>query len=205
MSFVKSLSILAALAASTISAEDISIKKDSGKYSAADYPYNLFQRPVTKYPSQGNSLKEWKSSSFGLFIHWGAYAALQGQWQGKNITDLGEQIQRHAKISGKDYLEHAVKIFNPVKFDAKEYVKLAKMAGMKYIILTAKHHDGFAMFDSAHSNTIKLGSVNLTSSPRCLARITADAGKLLKGKKTGPRSLGAPHLDKLEIKLIKTK
>jgi alpha-L-fucosidase len=72
-------------------------------------------------------------------------------WKGEQIPDLGEQIQRHAKIPGKEYVPVGAK-FNPVKFDARGYARLAKAAGMKYIIITSKHHDGFAMFDSKYTD-----------------------------------------------------
>ena len=92
-------------------------------------------------------LKNWKNMKFGMFIHWGVYSIPAGVWEGKQIEKLGEQIMRHADISVSAY-EDIARQFNPVNFDAEEIVKLAKNTGMKYIILTAKHHDGFAMFDS---------------------------------------------------------
>ncbi|MBL4559947.1 MAG: alpha-L-fucosidase [Labilibaculum sp.] len=92
-------------------------------------------------------LKNWKNMKFGMFIHWGVYSIPAGVWEGKEIEKLGEQIMRHADISVAAY-EDIARQFNPVNFDAEEIVKLAKNTGMKYIILTAKHHDGFAMFDS---------------------------------------------------------
>lgn len=98
-----------------------------------------------------NAIKQWQALRFGLFIHFGAYAVPAGVWQGKQIEKLGEQIQRHADISQHDY-EQLVKQFNPVNFDADEIARLAKQAGMRYIVLTTKHHDGFAMFDSQHTN-----------------------------------------------------
>ncbi len=97
------------------------------------------------------AIAKWQAMRFGLFIHFGAYADLAGVWQGKEIEKLGEQIQRHADISQKDYQE-VVKQFNPSNFDADAIVMLAKQAGMRYIVLTTKHHDGFAMFDSKHTD-----------------------------------------------------
>ena len=97
------------------------------------------------------AIEKWQAMRFGLFIHFGAYADLAGVWQGKEIEKLGEQIQRHADISTKDY-QQVVKQFNPSNFDADAVVKLAKQAGMRYIVLTTKHHDGFSLFDSKHTD-----------------------------------------------------
>lgn len=91
---------------------------------------------------------EWfKAAKFGMFIHWGIYAQLAGEWKGKPIPGIGEQIMRFAEIPAKEY-ELITKEFNPYKFDADEWVTIAKKAGMKYIVITAKHHDGFAMYHS---------------------------------------------------------
>lgn len=88
-----------------------------------------------------------REAKFGMFIHWGIYAQLAGSWKGKEIPGIGEQIMRFAEIPVKEYREIA-KDFNPVKFDADAWVKLAKEAGMRYMVITAKHHDGFAMYHS---------------------------------------------------------
>jgi alpha-L-fucosidase len=93
---------------------------------------------------------EWfKEAKFGLFIHWGPYSMLEGEWNGRNV-EVGknaEWVMKFLKIPVKEYRELA-KGMNPVKFDAREWVRLAKETGMKYLVITAKHHDGFAMFKS---------------------------------------------------------
>lgn len=89
----------------------------------------------------------WREARFGMFIHWGLYALPAGMWKGKLIPGIGEWIQFRARIPVKEY-EELAKHFNPVKFNAEEWVGLAKEAGMKYIVITAKHHDGFCMFHS---------------------------------------------------------
>lgn len=89
----------------------------------------------------------WREARFGLFIHWGLYAVPAGFWKGKAIPSIGEWIMRNAKIPLDEYAALA-KEFNPVKFNAEEWVSVAAKAGMKYLVITAKHHDGFAMFKS---------------------------------------------------------
>ncbi|HML45597.1 MAG TPA: alpha-L-fucosidase, partial [Clostridia bacterium] len=88
-----------------------------------------------------------REAKFGMFIHWGIYAQLSGSWQGREIPGIGEQIMRFAEIPVNAYRGIA-QSFCPVKFDANAWVKLAKDAGMRYIVITAKHHDGFAMYHS---------------------------------------------------------
>jgi alpha-L-fucosidase len=92
-------------------------------------------------------LKWFREARFGMFIHWGLYAVPAGEWKGKPIPGIGEWIMNRAKIPVSEY-EQLAKQFNPVKFDAEEIVRLAKNAGMKYIVITSKHHDGFAMYRS---------------------------------------------------------
>jgi alpha-L-fucosidase len=89
----------------------------------------------------------WREARFGMFIHWGLYSVPAGTWDGQQIPSLGEWIMNNASIPVADYKALAPK-FNPTGFSAHDIVALAKSAGMKYIVITAKHHDGFAMFDS---------------------------------------------------------
>jgi len=91
----------------------------------------------------------WKDARFGMFIHWGLYAIPAGQWGGK--TDYGEWIRESAQIPVAVY-DTFVNYFNPVKFNADEWVKIAKNAGMQYIVITTKHHDGFCLFDSKYTD-----------------------------------------------------
>ena len=87
----------------------------------------------------------WRDARFGMFIHWGVYARLAGIYDGKEIPSLGEQIMGRGEIPVARYKELA-KEFNPTKYNAEEWVLMAKKAGMKYIIITAKHVDGFALW-----------------------------------------------------------
>jgi alpha-L-fucosidase len=110
----------------------------------------------------------WREARFGLFIHWGLYAIPAGEWNGK--TEYGEWIRHTAEIPLKTYDEFLPR-FNPVRFNADEWVKMAKDAGMKYIVITTKHHDGFAIFDSKYSDF----DVMTTPFGRDIIRELADA------------------------------
>ena len=99
-------------------------------------------------PAKDRRLAWWREARFGMFIHWGVYSALAGEWKGQKVEGYAEHVQRIAKIKRDIYLEEVVKPFNPTDFDADEWVRAAKDTGMGYIIITAMHHDGVAMFDS---------------------------------------------------------
>jgi alpha-L-fucosidase len=96
-------------------------------------------------------MRWWREARFGMFIHWGLYAVPAGEYNGKRSERIGEWIMEWANIPRADYEKFAPQ-FNPVKFDAKEWVRIAKDAGMKYIVITSKHHDGFALYGSQVSN-----------------------------------------------------
>jgi len=92
-------------------------------------------------------MRWWREARFGMFIHWGVYAVPAGEYNGKRSDKTGEWIMEWANIPRTEYEKFATQ-FNPVKFDAKEWVRIAKNAGMKYIVITSKHHDGFAIYNS---------------------------------------------------------
>ena len=92
----------------------------------------------------------WRDAKFGMFIHWGVYSVPAGFYHDKPVPGIGEWIMCNAKNPMAEYQQYA-KEFNPVKFDADAWVKAAADAGMKYIVITSKHHDGFAMFDTKAS------------------------------------------------------
>jgi len=107
--------------------------------------------PLSLQPKKESTKEErmewWRDARFGMFIHWGLYAVPAGQWKGKKIDGAGEWIMNSAQIPVEEY-ERLTGQFNPVKFNADEWAAIAKNAGMKYIVITSKHHDGFCLWDS---------------------------------------------------------
>ena len=97
--------------------------------------------------SHEERMKWWREARFGMFIHWGIYAVPAGTYKDKRIPGIGEWIMHKANIPIPEY-EQFAKQFNPVKFNADEWAQIAKNAGIKYIVITSKHHDGFCMWDS---------------------------------------------------------
>ena len=93
----------------------------------------------------------WRDATFGMFIHWGPYAVPAGFYNGKEVKGVAEWIMHTGNIPINEY-ETYVKQFNPTQFNAKEWVAIAKNAGMKYIVITSKHHDGFSLWDSKVSD-----------------------------------------------------
>lgn len=89
----------------------------------------------------------WRDARFGMFIHWGPYAVPAGEYDGRTVPGVAEWIMDRARIPVADYETFAAR-FDPRLFDAAEWVRIAKDAGMRYIIITSKHHDGFALWDS---------------------------------------------------------
>jgi alpha-L-fucosidase len=104
---------------------------------------------TSETPAQHDARMKWfREARFGMFIHWGLYSQAAGEWDGKPTSGAGEWIMNDLRIPDSQYAK-LVPQFNPVKFDAHEWVRIARNAGMKYIVITTKHHDGFAMYPSA--------------------------------------------------------
>ena len=136
--------------------------------------------PLPKPASQDAKMQWFREAKFGLFIHWGLYAIPAGEWKGQPVAGIGEWIMNRAKIPVAEYEPLAAQ-FNPVKFNADEWAQMAVDAGMKYVVITSKHHDGFALFKSAVS---KYNVVDATPFKRdIVAELAAACAK--KGLKFG--------------------
>jgi alpha-L-fucosidase len=122
-------------------------------------------------PAKEKRLEWFREAKYGLFIHWGLYALPAGEWNGKRSPGLGEWVMLRSAVPVAEY-EKLASRFNPVKFDADAWVTLAKDAGMKYIVITSKHHDGFAMFKSSAS---RYNIVDATPFKRDILKELADA------------------------------
>jgi alpha-L-fucosidase len=135
---------------------------------------SLTQLTFSQELSKEARMKWWREARFGMFIHWGVYAQWGGVYHGHNQARGGaEWIMNRSKIPVAEYQERA-KSFNPTKYDPDSWVRLAKEAGMKYIIITAKHHDGFALFNSKAS---KWDITDATAYGKDLLKPLADACK----------------------------
>lgn len=115
---------------------------------------------------------EWfKSAKFGMMVHWGLYCLPAGEWKGQRMDYIGEWIQSKYRIPNAEYHQLA-RAFNPILFNADEWVSLAQDAGMNYIVVTAKHHEGFAMY---HSKVDSFNIVDATPFGRDVIGELADA------------------------------
>lgn len=102
-------------------------------------------------PELAASRKWFREAQFGMMVHWGLYSMLGGEWRGERMTEIAEWVQQYFRIPNAEY--HALaKGFNPMLFNADEWVQLVRDAGMKYLVVTSKHHEGFAMYKSKVSS-----------------------------------------------------
>lgn len=109
------------------------------------------RKAMNKGKHQRGVLRKFNDDKLGMFIHWGLYSIPSGRWNGQEVWGLGEWIMWHASIPREDYAALARQLA-PDKFNAAEWIGLAKTAGMKYVVFTAKHHDGFALWPSTFSS-----------------------------------------------------
>lgn len=94
-----------------------------------------------------DNIKWFKEAKYGMMAHWGLYSLLAGEYKGRRVRSYAEWIQCYMPIPNDEY-EQLAASFNPIYFNADEWIKLARDSGMKYFVLTSKHHDGFALFRS---------------------------------------------------------
>ncbi len=119
------------------------IEQDKNAYKEAIEGWYTADKKA--YPNRADWFAD---AHFGCFVHWGVYSTLAGEWKGVGSLGYGEHIMRSRTIPLVEYKEKVVATFNPILFNADEWMKNASDAGMKYFIITAKHHDGFAMYPS---------------------------------------------------------
>jgi len=124
-----------------------------GSMLAASSAVNAPPAGLKEAPAARNArMAWWRSARFGMFIHFGLYSTPAGTWDGKEVGGVGEWLLQNEKIDPIVYEKTLVPQFNPVKFDAKQWADLARDAGMQYVVITTKHHDGFALWNSAVSD-----------------------------------------------------
>lgn len=109
---------------------------------------SLWPRQLT-WPAaiDADRMSWWREARFGMFVHFGLYSTLGGEWKGKE-TGSHEWIRNNARIPHDEYIP-LIHSFNPTRLDVDALVRMAKDAGQKYIVVTTKHHEGFSLFDSA--------------------------------------------------------
>ena len=122
-------------------------------------------------PEHDARMQWFRQAKFGMFIHWGLYSQLAGEWQGQTITGGAEWIQNYLKIPSSQYSQLA-RTWNPTNYNALEWVRLMKAAGIKYVCITTKHHDGFCLWPTAMNND---WNISVTPGGKDLLRPLADA------------------------------
>jgi alpha-L-fucosidase len=136
-------------------------------------PENSTSPPEFKEtPAERDARMAWfRDAKFGMFIHWGLYSQLAGEWRDKTVTGGAEWIQKYLEIPSSQY-STLVQTWNPTNYDAREWVRLMKAAGVKYVCITTKHHDGFCLWPTKTNDD---WNVSLTPGGKDLLKPLADA------------------------------
>jgi alpha-L-fucosidase len=143
-------SILSLAILGTIAIQPLSVFAEDKPAATASIPASVpnTDRYANETKEQRDARMAWfRDGRFGMFVHWGPYAVLGGEYKGKRVGGNPEWIQHTGRIPYKEY-EQIAASFNPASFDAAAIVRTAKDAGMKYVVITSKHHDGFCMWDT---------------------------------------------------------
>ena len=125
-------------------------------------PQSTWSREKETSEQRAERLQWWNAARFGMFVHWGVYSVTGGEYRGQKLPNSAEWMMNRGRIPIAEYEQYAAR-FNPTQFDAKAFVGLAKEAGMKYLVITAKHHDGFSMFGCISMVTASATDSTITS------------------------------------------
>ena len=147
--------------------DDVVLENNNGLVSVLPAPLPEHSVPVT--PAEARRLAWFRDAKFGMFIHWGLYSVPAGEWEG--VTDYAEWFMMSTHMPARQYAQFASR-FNPVRFDPRAWAHVAAAAGMKYVVLTSKHHDGFALWDTQQTD---FNVVKATPFHRDVVREVADA------------------------------
>lgn len=147
------LALAVALGACSQASNDGAKPDDKATSSNSSQPASLDREPpafaaYVPPPQKAAALAAWREASFGLFLHFGVYSTFGGEFEGRRSGAYAEWLMQNTKIPLADYRTKVAGVFNPTEFNAEEWVLTAKAAGMRYMVITSKHHDGFAMWDS---------------------------------------------------------
>lgn len=146
---------------------------------AAAVPPPAVAAPTESQAAFDARMRWWREARFGMFVHWGLYSGAAGRWNGVPVKGSAEWIQRNAHVPADEYARQMLPLFKPQPGFAREWARLAKRAGARYLVFTSKHHEGYALHDSAVSRFDAKDTVD-----RDLVREIVDAARA-EGLKVG--------------------
>lgn len=118
---------------------------------ASTVPRSAVAPPTESQAAFDARMRWWREARFGMFVHWGLYSGAAGRWNGTPVKGSAEWIQRNAHVPSDEYARRMLPLFKPKPGFAREWARLAKRAGARYLVFTSKHHEGYALHDSAVS------------------------------------------------------